>query len=114
MWLGYQQNVPTNAASGDVSVRRNGWQWMYATSGDVDTGWTNWAAEEPSAGELCASLHQADGKWRGDDCAGENRRLFCEMVFAQQTQGIQPILVSCWASVVDDGPALSQHWVHVS
>ena len=33
---------------------------------------------------------------------------------SQQTQDIHPMLVRCWASVVDGGPALNQHWVNVS
>ena len=32
----------------------------------------------------------------------------------QQTRDIDPMLVQCWASVVDDGPTLNQHWVNVS
>ena len=31
----------------------------------------------------------------------------------QQTQDIDPMLVQCWASVVDGGPTLDQHWVDV-
>ena len=29
----------------------------------------------------------------------------------QQTRYTDPMLVLCWASVADDGPALNQHWV---
>ena len=33
---------------------------------------------------------------------------------AQQTRGVKPVLVLCWASVAADGPDLDQHWVKVS
>ena len=33
---------------------------------------------------------------------------------AQQTRGIEPVLVLCWASVADGGLELDQHWVNVS
>ena len=33
---------------------------------------------------------------------------------AQQTRGVEPVLVLCWASVADSGPELDQHWVNVS
>ena len=33
---------------------------------------------------------------------------------AQQTREIEPFLVQCWASVVDDGPTLKQKWPNVS
>ena len=36
-----------------------------------------------------------------------------EMV-TQQTRYINPILIQCWASVVNGGPALDQHWIDVS
>ena len=36
------------------------------------------------------------------------------LILTQQTRDIEPMLVQCWASVVDDGPALNQHWVNVS
>ena len=29
----------------------------------------------------------------------------------QQTRGIHPMLVQCWAAVYDGGPALNQHWL---
>ena len=32
----------------------------------------------------------------------------------QQTRYIKPVLVQCWASVLDGGPALHQHWRDVS
>ena len=32
----------------------------------------------------------------------------------QQTRDVDPMLFYCWASVVDGGPALKQHWVNVS
>ena len=32
----------------------------------------------------------------------------------QQTWDVQPMLVQCWASVVDDGLALQQQWLMVS
>ena len=32
----------------------------------------------------------------------------------QQTRYIAPLLVQCWASVVDGGPTLNQHWDNVS
>ena len=31
---------------------------------------------------------------------------------SQQTHRIDPMLVQCWASVVDGGPTLKQHWVN--
>ena len=33
---------------------------------------------------------------------------------SQQTRYIDPMLVHCWASVVDGGPTLDQHWLDVS
>ena len=30
----------------------------------------------------------------------------------QQTRGIHPMLLQCWASVEDGGPTLKQHWVN--
>ena len=33
---------------------------------------------------------------------------------AQQTRGVEPVQVWCWASVADGGPELEQHWVNVS
>ena len=30
---------------------------------------------------------------------------------AQQTRGVEPVLVLCWASVADSGPELNQHLV---
>ena len=33
---------------------------------------------------------------------------------SQQTRDVLPMLVYCWASVVDDGPTLNQHWLNVS
>ena len=33
---------------------------------------------------------------------------------AQQTRGVKPVLVLCWASTEDGGPQLDQHWVKVS
>ena len=32
---------------------------------------------------------------------------------AQQTGGVEPVLVLCWASVADGGPELDQHWFNV-
>ena len=32
----------------------------------------------------------------------------------QQTRGFHPMLFQCWASVVDGGPTLKQHWVNAS
>ena len=32
---------------------------------------------------------------------------------AQQTRGVEPVLVLCWASVADGGPELDQHWFNV-
>ena len=32
----------------------------------------------------------------------------------QQTRGVEPVLVWCWANIADCGPALDQHWVNVS
>ena len=41
--------------------------------------------------------------------------LLCQYkVSTQKTQDIDSMLVQCWASVVDDGPTLNQHWVNVS
>ena len=31
---------------------------------------------------------------------------------SQQTRGIHPMLLQCWASVEDGGPTLKQHWVN--
>ena len=36
----------------------------------------------------------------------------CRVRTAQQARDIYPILGQCWASVVDDGPALVHHWVY--
>ena len=33
---------------------------------------------------------------------------------SQQTRDVLPMLAQCWASVVDGGPTLSQHWVNFS
>ena len=33
---------------------------------------------------------------------------------AQQTRGVEPELILCWASIADGGPELDQHWVNVS
>ena len=33
---------------------------------------------------------------------------------AQQTRGVEPVLVLCWASIADGGPELVQHCVNVS
>ena len=33
---------------------------------------------------------------------------------SHQTRYTDPMLVQCWASVADDGPALNQQWVSVS
>ena len=32
----------------------------------------------------------------------------------QQTRDIEPLLVQCWASVVDGGPTLNQQWLNLS
>ena len=39
---------------------------------------------------------------------------FPHSVPAKMGRGIEPMLYQCWASVVDGGPALEQHWVDVS
>ena len=39
--------------------------------------------------------------------------VFTGLNAAQQTQGVEPVRVWCWASVADCGPALNQHWVNV-
>ena len=31
-----------------------------------------------------------------------------------QTRDVEPVLVWCWASVVDGGPIINQHWLNVS
>ena len=36
------------------------------------------------------------------------------MYHTQQTRGVEPVLVWCWASAADGGPALDQHWVNIS
>ena len=33
---------------------------------------------------------------------------------AQQTRHVEPMLVQCWLTVYDVGPALNQHWFNVS
>ena len=33
---------------------------------------------------------------------------------SQQTRDVHPMLVQCWPTVCDAGPALYQHWVNVS
>ena len=33
---------------------------------------------------------------------------------SQQTRHVNPMLVECWASVLDVGPILQQHWVDIS
>ena len=35
-------------------------------------------------------------------------------VTGQQTRDIEPLLVHCWASVVNGGPTLNQQWPNVS
>ena len=40
-------------------------------------------------------------------------QMFTGLNAAQKTQGVEPVLVWCWASVADGGPALDQHWVNV-
>ena len=37
-----------------------------------------------------------------------------DIAITQQTRDIEPLLVQCWASVVDGGPALNQQWLNVS
>ena len=32
----------------------------------------------------------------------------------QQTRDIEPLLIQCWASVVDGGPTLNQQWLNVA
>ena len=74
--------------------------WVVATSTDMKcpswtpSGGTGWgdSTDPPS---MCAQA-------RGDAST------------PQQTQVIDPMLVQCWASVVDGGPTLDQHWVYVS
>ena len=39
--------------------------------------------------------------------------VFTVLNAAQQTRGVEPVLVRCWASVSDDGPALVHHWVNI-
>ena len=39
--------------------------------------------------------------------------MFTGLKAAQQARGVEPVLVWCWASVADGGPALDQHWVNV-
>ena len=36
------------------------------------------------------------------------------MEVSQQTQDVEPMLVLCWVSVVDDGPTLTHHWFSAS
>ena len=38
--------------------------------------------------------------------------VFTGLNAAQQTRGVKPVLVWCWASVADCGPALDQLWVN--
>ena len=33
-------------------------------------------------------------------------------VITQQTRGIYPMLLQCWATVEDGGPTLKQHWMN--
>ena len=33
---------------------------------------------------------------------------------SQRARDVDPMLVYCWATVVDGGPTISQHWVNVS
>ena len=35
-------------------------------------------------------------------------------LLTQQTRYIVPLLVQCWASILDGGPRLNQHWDNVS
>ena len=39
--------------------------------------------------------------------------VFTGLNAAKQTRGVEPVLVRCWASVTDGGPALDRHWVNV-
>ena len=44
-----------------------------------------------------------------------NSTLGQRLVFASQlARDIEPVLDKCWASVVDSGPELHQHWLNVS
>ena len=36
------------------------------------------------------------------------------MPYPQQTRHVEPMLVQCWADVVDGGPTLTQNWFNVS
>ena len=36
----------------------------------------------------------------------------CLQVHAQLTRHVHPMVILCWASVVDDGPTLYHHWVN--
>ena len=36
------------------------------------------------------------------------------MIRPQQTRDIKPMLGSCWSSIVDDEPTLTQHWFNIS
>ena len=36
-----------------------------------------------------------------------------QTVISLQTLDMDPMLDQCWASIVDDGLTLSQHWIYV-
>ena len=44
-----------------------------------------------------------------DPCEPTNYFVVSET--SQQTRDIRPLLLQCWANVVDGGPTLNQHWL---
>ena len=46
-------------------------------------------------------------------CYTNYTNVFTGLSAAQQTRGVEPVLVWCWASVANGGPALDQHWVNL-
>ena len=49
-------------------------------------------------------------RWIQDNVLRNHR----DRIRTQQTRDIAPMLIQCWAGVVDGGPILNQHWCNVS
>ena len=77
-WLGFTQRFPVTASSGNLEERRSGWRWLETPSSE--SGYTNWAATEPSQGDLCMILDSLDGLWYGEDCQQTKHRPICKRV----------------------------------
>ena len=84
---------------------------------DTAKGWAHMQYEHVG----CCGIYQTLKTWRASNhgnvikswdsraCAGCQTR-----DEIQQIRNVQPMLVQCWPSIVDDGPTLYQHWLNVS